>query len=1193
MEKLLVLTLDGNFATGFDIRWEIGPDGKIPYRKGLSRLALPPCPDLVPAFQAWQNTYRQLDGSRIKPIGDTITNVKYTDLHSTCQQTADTLERVVNDWFDGSPLSRMIHQDLLTNPEDEYRVIIGTEDPVIRETPWLLWQGWNNFQHLEISLGTPYNKRRPDRIYQQQVRVLVILGNSDGIDIEADRHLLENYCQGADVKILPQPSIDELRRQLSDERGWDIIFFSGHSRAESANRGRIYLNATDSLTMEDLRQELQIAIEKGLQLAIFNSCEGLGIAVELEALHIPQVIVMRQPVPDRVAQYFLEYFLAEFTSGKSLYQSVSIARRRLAELESNFPCASWLPAILQNCLEIPPTWQSLGSIPKCPYRSLADFTEDERAASTLSLTPIMRSELIDTIIDRSHQLNVQFEEGVIEKILDSGFTKSYSLPLLESILAQLWAKQQKGYLTHRAYEDIGGIERFLTDRAEEFCRGLKSNRQEQIRNIFIQLVRVGDSNNILYPRKAARMEIGEDNWLLINDLAMACLVVVDQDNSNQEEIVELIHKSLIHWHTLSEWMKVDGNFRRWQERLKDPIAQWVKSDRRDTSLLLRGSALNIAEEYSIEYSSQISSQERKFIIRSATKQKQDDKSKKRFQKLLVASLIAVIAIISFFWVQSEQSKHDSVINSVRASTKNAELLFENGNQSEALQQADEAAKLSRESNLDSDIALPAIVTLEDILLRIQQKILSQAATEISHSQDGMIVAFDDLKNQLNINTYDKKHYKYTAKIYPKNNIFCRKSGTFCKNLISNNGQYIITANRSFGSKNTLKLWRVNSNIDNWTNIDTKYTDKNITALALSPNSQELAVAFERNKIQFYSISNNILTKSKNSPIIDDYIESLKFTPDSQEIIIGTVNGIVEILDKRDLKITPLDRHLDKQVRISALDISPDGKKIAVGDEKGVITLWDIQHKRLLDINQDTKQEITELNFKPDNQSIISSDNREIKIWMINNNKLTLSKPLIQANNQIDSINFSPDGNNIVFGDRDGLIVSWQLNHSNDNSIIPDEYKDFKYSIDRKLLPPSLQNPLEVQDYSINPVTGMMAMSIRDNSHKSGTVTFRSQHDDKLSEINHYWNTISGISSLSFSHDGKVLLTGNEKGQLQLWNLEGKLLKTIDTAGYEIAKVKFGSDDREIIAVDINSPPRRYYRNLKLEDLQKKVKDWSK
>lgn len=87
----------------------------------------------------------------------------------------------------------------------------------------------------------------------------------------------------------------------------------------------------------------------GLHLAIFNSCDGLGLAVQLQETQIPQVIVMREPVPDLVAQSFLKYLLAAWVDSKSLYLAMRQARSRLKEdLDLKFPCASWLPIIYQN-----------------------------------------------------------------------------------------------------------------------------------------------------------------------------------------------------------------------------------------------------------------------------------------------------------------------------------------------------------------------------------------------------------------------------------------------------------------------------------------------------------------------------------------------------------------------------------------------------------------------------------------------------------------------------------------------------------------------------------------------------------------------------------------------------------------------------------------------------------------------------
>jgi energy-coupling factor transporter ATP-binding protein EcfA2 len=209
-----------------------------------------------------------------------------------------------------------------------------------------------------------------------QVRILAILGNSSGINLHKDRQLLENLPDAA-TTFLVEPQRQDINDQLWNQP-WDILFFAGHGKTDG-NTGRIYINQTDSLTIAELRYGLRNAVVNGLQLAIFNSCDGLGLARELEQLHIGQMIVMREPVPDQVAQSFLTYFLAEFAGGKSFYLAEREAREKLHGLEDNFPCASWLPAIFQNPAAVPPFWQELGRRPTeiCPYRGLFAFREED------------------------------------------------------------------------------------------------------------------------------------------------------------------------------------------------------------------------------------------------------------------------------------------------------------------------------------------------------------------------------------------------------------------------------------------------------------------------------------------------------------------------------------------------------------------------------------------------------------------------------------------------------------------------------------------------------------------------------------------------------------------------------------------------------------------------------------------------
>nr|WP_228025291.1 CHASE2 domain-containing protein [cf. Phormidesmis sp. LEGE 11477] len=247
------------------------------------------------------------------------------------------------------------------------RVLIRTQDPLLRRLPWHLWDFAERYAKTEISLSAPVAERievEPAATRDQSVRILAVLGDSKDIDVQADRQFLSSLPQG-EVAFLVEPSREEINRHLW-EQPWDILFFAGHSSTEG-DRGLIYINPEESLSLEELRYGLKKAISQGLRLAIFNSCDGLGLAQSLECLNLPQMIVMREPVPDRVAQLFLKSFLKSFSSGQSLYLSVREAREQLQSVEDRFPCATWLPIICQNSTKIPPAWQTLVSGKEAEY----------------------------------------------------------------------------------------------------------------------------------------------------------------------------------------------------------------------------------------------------------------------------------------------------------------------------------------------------------------------------------------------------------------------------------------------------------------------------------------------------------------------------------------------------------------------------------------------------------------------------------------------------------------------------------------------------------------------------------------------------------------------------------------------------------------------------------------------------------
>ena len=357
MGKLVVLKLgEGSFKQGFAVTLQIGDDEHHPCLETIGKL--PPIPEIPQYYTAWATNYRRLGlRSRLEASAAQVTNVSKIE---SCCNAARVLRDRLNDWLICEPF-RPIREKLLEqlSPWDEIRLIVQTENIWLRRLPWHLWEFCDRYPKAEIAIGSPIFERvKQITSPHSKVRILAILGNSTGINIQADRLLLEQL-PNAEVHFLVEPQRHELNDELWNQ-GWDILFFAGHSSSHiNGEIGRIHLNQTDSLTIDQLRFAVKKSVEQGLKIAIFNSCDGLGLARNLEDLQIPQTIVMREPVPDLVSQEFLKYFLTAFSRGESFYLAVREARERLQGLEDQFPCATWLPMIFQNLAVWPPTWQEL------------------------------------------------------------------------------------------------------------------------------------------------------------------------------------------------------------------------------------------------------------------------------------------------------------------------------------------------------------------------------------------------------------------------------------------------------------------------------------------------------------------------------------------------------------------------------------------------------------------------------------------------------------------------------------------------------------------------------------------------------------------------------------------------------------------------------------------------------------------
>jgi WD40 repeat protein len=340
--------------------------------------SLPSSVQLWKLYNSWKSSFRKRFGGRII-LGDkpgTSSSEQKRELNQYIEQFPTEFNKwLLTDGF--RPIEKLLRDHF--SFEETVNFTVEAEDHQLRCLPWYLWEFFEDFPNAEPAMAfTKYAGGRIGKSKRDNVRILVVVGDSQGIDTEVDKKIFQESFGDTQIEFLSQPSRQKLDAFLWDKQGWDILAFLGHSgSSEDGNTGKIKINEIDSLSLTELKHALSSAIKKGLQLAIFNSCDGLGLVRDLRDLYLPHTIVMREPVPDKVAQEFIKNFLPAFKDGKSLSMAVREAREKLHPWESVYPCATWLPVLCQNPAVESINWVHLGGKPACPYRGLSAFKEQD------------------------------------------------------------------------------------------------------------------------------------------------------------------------------------------------------------------------------------------------------------------------------------------------------------------------------------------------------------------------------------------------------------------------------------------------------------------------------------------------------------------------------------------------------------------------------------------------------------------------------------------------------------------------------------------------------------------------------------------------------------------------------------------------------------------------------------------------
>lgn len=295
--------------------------------------------------------------------------------------------------------------------------VLLTCDPIdLVRLPWETWEITDDLAATgKIRIArAPVNIRAESasakRSRWRRARILAICCDDVGLNLSREKQILKSLEPLVSVTLVgwstdTQQPLAQVRQDITnaitDEQGWDILFFAGHSDETRMTGGRLAIAPNASITIEELRPYLAIAKNHGLQLALFNSCSGLQIAESLIDLGLNQVVVMRERVHNQVAQEFLVQFARSLIIYKDVQEAVQEATQLFFNINSRkrlqYPSAYLVPSLFRRPRAplfrlTPPDWrQWIGALlPKKRYELAA-----VSLISLLSLLPPIQTALLN------------------------------------------------------------------------------------------------------------------------------------------------------------------------------------------------------------------------------------------------------------------------------------------------------------------------------------------------------------------------------------------------------------------------------------------------------------------------------------------------------------------------------------------------------------------------------------------------------------------------------------------------------------------------------------------------------------------------------------------------------------------------------------------------------------------------------
>jgi len=787
----------------------------------------------------------------------------------------------------------------------------------------------------------------------------------------------------------------------------------------------------------------------------------------------------------------------------------------------------------------------LSALGKAPFTLLvtlrADFysqiitldreLSDRLAPAQVNIGALTRDELRESIAGPAKLVGLEFEAGLVDRILNDVGSEPGNLPLLEFALTGLWSRRAGRTLTNTAYNEIDGVTGALAQRAEAEFSKFGPEEQAATRRLLSRLVRVArpeegaeDTRQRIELQAADPLAEKVAQALAKPEVRLLVMGRPEADGQTKGQTVEVAHEALIrNWERLRGWLNEDREFLLWRQRTQIQVEQW-KQHGRDTSYLLREGPLSEAERWLLGRPQDLMVAERQFIEESAALRKGErEKEERRHKKEIIRlrwfsfglATLLLVAIGATWYARNQQAIAES-----RALAAQAEEAL-NHDQPAALNLAIRAWGTFRTSEAHNAVA---------------NSFAQLSAVLRAHTGTVEIAAFSPDGQRIVTASAD-----HTARVWDAANghlLVTLQGHTFglVSAVFSPDGQRIVTA--SFD--HTALVW----NAQNGQLLATLEGHTGpVYDAEFSPDGQRIVTASFDQTARVWDAANGQLLatlRGHTGPVYD-----AEFSPDGQRIVTASFDQTARVWDAANGQLlATLEGHTGP---VYDAEFSPDGQRIVTASFDQTARVWQAASGQLLATLQGHTGYVYKAVFSPDGQRIVTASfDQTARVWDAANGQLLAT--LRGHTGTVWVAAFSPDGRRMVTASDDKTARIW------------------------------------------NAQNGQLLATLRGHT---GTVWVAAFSPDGQRIVTasgddtaRVWNTVNGqlLATLQghadpvfravFSPDGQRIVTASGDDTARVWNtVNGQLLATLQGHSLQVVRAVFSPNGQRIVTTSDDQTAR--------------------